>query len=131
MSRHIEVRRLTLFAVAVALLVSGCGGSTAAIIGEWQVTNADLIFEFFQDNTVTLAQAGRTFTGQYNYIDNENIRLEGCQAIWGRASLYPRWQGAAIDAGDRWIGPGFAAPGFIESIRSALSRMGSTVGTFG
>lgn len=87
MSRHIEVRRLTLFAVAIALFVSSCGGSTAAIIGEWQVTNADLIFEFFQDNTVTLAQAGRTFTGQYKYIDNENIRLDVIGDLGPRAMV--------------------------------------------
>jgi plastocyanin len=76
MLQQIRIRPFILFAIVTLMLVSGCGGPSNAIVGEWKATKADLVLEFFQDNTVTLAQAGRIFTGQYKYIDNENIRLD-------------------------------------------------------
>jgi hypothetical protein len=70
--------------ILVLLITAACGNANSAIMGEWSTT--DLVLEFFQDGTVTWEQGGRTFTGQYKYIDNENIRLDiigdlGPQAI--------------------------------------------------
>jgi hypothetical protein len=72
--------------VLILLITAACGNANSAIVGEWRAGEPDLVLEFFQDGTVTWDQGGRTFAGQYKYIDNENIRLDvtgdlGPQAI--------------------------------------------------
>jgi hypothetical protein len=69
----------------VVLFLTACGGSNNAIVGEWKSKDAGIVFEFFQDGTVTWEQGGRTFTGQYKYIDNENVRLDIVGDLGARA----------------------------------------------
>lgn len=70
-------RLIVLSFLAVIVVVSvACGGSGNAIVGEWKVSNPETALEFFQDGTVTLAQSGRTYTGQYKFIDTSTIRLD-------------------------------------------------------
>jgi hypothetical protein len=72
------------FVVAV-LFLAACGGHNNAIVGEWKSKDAGIVFEFFQDGTVTWEQGGRTFTGQYKHIDDENIRLDMMGDLGARA----------------------------------------------
>jgi hypothetical protein len=62
--------------LVLMLLLTACGGASKDIVGEWRTTNPEIIFEFFPDGTVTWEQAMRSFTGQYKFIDNNNIRLD-------------------------------------------------------
>jgi hypothetical protein len=75
MCRQIKLFTI-LTSVAAILLLVACGGSNNAILGEWRAANPGIVFEFFQDGTVTLDQSGRTFTGEYKFIDSTNIRLD-------------------------------------------------------
>ena len=67
---------ISLLWLVLILLLIACGGASKDIVGEWRTTNPEIIFEFFPDGTVTWEQAGRNFTGQYKFIDNNNIRLD-------------------------------------------------------
>lgn len=65
-----------LISLIAAVVLTACASPGSALIGEWRSSAADVIFEFFGDGTVTWDQANRSFTGQYKFLDDHNLRLD-------------------------------------------------------
>lgn len=65
-----------LISLIAAVVLAACVSPGDALIGEWQSSTTGVVFEFFKDGTVTWDQANRSFTGQYKFLDDHNLRLD-------------------------------------------------------
>lgn len=86
-----------LLVLVLALSIAACDRAERKIVGKWRVDQNQTI-EFFPDKTVVLSTPVTNFSGVYNFVSDNRIKMEFSGAIIGLAG--PQIVNVGFDNGD-------------------------------
>lgn len=86
-----------LLALVLALSIAACDRAERKIVGKWRVDQNQTI-EFFPDKTVVLSTPVTNFSGVYNFVSDNRIKMDFSGAIIGLAG--PQIVNVGFDNGD-------------------------------
>jgi hypothetical protein len=71
---RLHLRSLSLFAIALLLMLAGCGDKSAEIVGKWKVTSdtSELVWDFAPGGTVTSGD----IRGRYSFGSDRRMKLQ-------------------------------------------------------
>lgn len=70
---RLSKKSIVILGLIVSLLLAGCS-SNGKIIGKWEAEDGSS-FEFFKDGTVTMTSYGISFTGTYEFVDTDRVKI--------------------------------------------------------
>lgn len=86
-----------LLALALVLAIAACDRAERKILGKWRLDQHQTI-EFFPDKTVVLATPVTNFSGIYNFVGDDRMKLEFSGVIIGLAG--PQIVNVGFENGD-------------------------------
>jgi len=86
-----------LLALALAFAIAACDKAERKIVGKWRVDQNQTI-EFFPDKTVVISTPVTNFSGVYNFVGDNRVKMEFSGVIIGLAG--PQIVQIGFDKGD-------------------------------